>query len=65
MSKDILGEVLDLSHSLQVWQRLGSRFSMASLARALDLKRMLTNTTMGTYHTMNSSSQSIKTIADA
>jgi len=65
ISKANHSEVRDLSHSLQVWQHLKSQFDMASLARALDLKCMLTNITMGTDQTMESYFHSIKTIADA
>jgi len=40
--KDTLSKVRDLSYSMQ-WQHFESRFNMARLACALDLKRMLTN----------------------
>jgi len=47
ISKDTLSEVRDLTHPMQVWQRLESRFNMASLARAITLKQMLTNISFG------------------
>ena len=52
-------------YSIQVWQRLESRFNMASLARALNLKRMLTNISLGSDQTMDSYLRSIKPTADA
>jgi len=60
-----INEVRDLQHSLLVWQRLESRFSGASLVRALNLKRTLTNVIMGTEQSMDAYLHSIKTIADA
>jgi len=65
ISKETLSEVCDISHSLHVWQHLESRFNMASLACALDLKRMLTNLSLGLNQTVDSYLRSIKTIADS
>jgi len=59
-----LSEVRYLSHSLQVWYHLQC-FNVASLARALDLKRMLTNLSLGNDQTIDSYLQSIKSITDS
>jgi len=65
ISKDTLSEVRDLLHTIQVWQRLESRFNVMSLGVALDLKRMLTNISLEHDQSMDSYLRSIKTIVDA
>lgn len=42
ISKDLLCKVCDIMHAFDIWKQLEQRFNMASLARALDLKRMFT-----------------------
>ena len=65
ISKDLLCEVCDLIHAFDIWKRLEHRFNTASLARTLDLKRMLTNLSKGYSQSMEDYLQTIKTIADS
>jgi len=41
ISPNLLTEVHDVIHSKQIWERLSQRFNIASLARAMDLRRTL------------------------
>ena len=43
ISKDHLTKRRDLAHYFPIWQHLEVRFNTTSLARAMDLKRMLIN----------------------
>jgi len=59
IAKETLREVRNIPHALPVWQHLASHFNTASLARALDLKCMLTNVSKGTDQTMEDYSHSL------
>jgi len=60
-----LCEVCNIPHALPIWQRLASRFNTASLARALDLKCMLTNVSKGSDQSIEDYLRQIKTFADS
>ena len=63
--KDNLTDVRELPHSLSAWQRLESRFNIASLARCTDLQHMLTNLTKLKSQSMDDYLHSLKTLADS
>ena len=65
ISKDMLCEVRNISHALPIWHHLGYRFNTASLARALDLKCMLTNVSKSPDQSMDDYLRHIKTLVDS
>jgi len=65
ISKDTLCEVRHISHALPIWQHLALHFSITSLARALDLKCMLTNVSKGPSQSMEDYLCHIKILADS
>ena len=65
ISKVLLTEVRDLPHCFSVWHQLEARFNMASLARAMDLKRMLMNLDKCESQSMEDFLRGVKSIADS
>jgi len=61
----MLCEVRNISHALPIWHHLGYRFNTASLARALDLKCMLTNVSKSPDQSMDDYLRHIKTLVDS
>ncbi|CAH9096903.1 unnamed protein product [Cuscuta epithymum] len=43
LTRDVLIDVHELKHSFEIWERLQNRFRSASLARAMTLRRLLSN----------------------
>lgn len=65
ISKDQLTEVRELSHAFIIWQCLESCFNSASLARAMDLKRLLMNLVKLETQPMDDFFRGVKNIADS
>ncbi|CAH9080062.1 unnamed protein product [Cuscuta epithymum] len=65
LSRDVLTDVHDIKHSSRIWERLQSRFMSASLPRAMELKRLLSNTKKKENQSMEHYLRDIKNLADA
>lgn len=65
VSREVMTEIRDMPHAYQVWQHLAHRFNSDSLARIVDLKRMLTNLHKAENQSMVDYLRSIKLIADS
>ena len=65
ISPKLLTEVHDFSHYKQIWEFLPRRFNTASLARAMDLRHILSNLSKDPKHNMEDYLRGIKHIADS
>ncbi|CAH9137000.1 unnamed protein product [Cuscuta epithymum] len=65
LTRDVLTDVHDIKHSFGIWARLQSRFMSASLPRAMELKRLLSNTKKKPNQSMESYLRDIKNLTDA
>ena len=65
ISKNHVIEVRDIVHCLPIWQHLESRFSTASLASVVDLKRTLSNLHKLESQCMDDYLHQIKSIVDS
>lgn len=63
--KDLLCEMHDLIHALDICKHLEHRFNTTSLAHVLDLKRTLVNLSKDANQSMNDYLRTVKTIADS
>ena len=63
-SSEVLSDIRDQPTSFHVYDKLMHRFMHPSMARALELKRMLTNIKKGDTQSMDAYLHEIKTIAD-
>lgn len=64
-SKDLLCEVHDLIHFVNIWRHLKHCFNITSLARVLNLKYMLTNLSKDDNESIYDYLKKIKTIANS
>ncbi|CAH9089755.1 unnamed protein product [Cuscuta europaea] len=65
LSREVLTDVHDIKHSMGIWERLQSRFMSASLPRAMELKRLLSNIKKKSNQSMDHYLRDIKNLADA
>ncbi|CAH9140684.1 unnamed protein product [Cuscuta epithymum] len=64
LSRDVLIDVRDLKHSFEIWERLESRFMSASLARSMELKRLLSQLKKKPDQSMDNYLREIKILVD-
>lgn len=64
LSLDVLIDVRDLKHSFEIWERLESRFMSASLARSMELKRLLSQIKKKPDQSIDNYLREIKVLVD-
>ena len=65
LSPGVLIDVWDCATSFQVWKHLSHRFRHSSMARAMELKQLLTNLKKSDSQSMDAHLREIKTIYDS
>ncbi|XP_074302516.1 uncharacterized protein LOC141634121 isoform X2 [Silene latifolia] len=65
LSRDTLVEVHDVRFSASIWERLQVRFMSASMARSMELKRLLSNMSKDENQSMEHYLREIKLIVDS
>lgn len=64
ISTDLLTEVHELFHCIQIWNRLISRFNVTGLSRVMELKGFLSHLQKGETQSMEDYLRSIKVAMD-
>lgn len=62
---DLLIKGHDLIHSIQIWERLANHFNTVSLARAMDIKCMLSTVLKDSNQSMDDFLRGMKQIVDS